>query len=108
MAPHRKRAFLAVVGVGTLRVLAVVLSADDLPAMARYLFLIVWAVLMGWLFYATLRCATSFDVKAPIRSGRAGSSDIGFSPPRFGGAGCVTRRGRGFDVSPGVTRRLFS
>jgi hypothetical protein len=64
MASHRKRAFLAVIGVGTLSVLAVVLSADDLPATARYLFLIVWAALMGWLFYATLRCSTSFDVKA--------------------------------------------
>ncbi|MFJ3670436.1 hypothetical protein ACIPSE_28675 [Streptomyces sp. NPDC090106] len=64
MAPNRKRAFLVVIGVGTLAMLGVVLPADDLPGTWRFGFLFVWAALMGWLFYATLRCSTSFDIKA--------------------------------------------
>jgi hypothetical protein len=57
-------AFLWVIGVSTFSLLGAMLTADDLSASFTYPFSIAWVALMGWLFYATLRCATTVDVKA--------------------------------------------
>ncbi|MEU3794741.1 PH domain-containing protein [Streptomyces fructofermentans] len=57
-------AFLWVIALGTLSVVGVVLGADDLPASVTYSFLLGWLALMGWLFYATLHCSTTVDIKA--------------------------------------------
>ncbi|MFI6335791.1 PH domain-containing protein [Streptomyces sp. NPDC050535] len=56
--------FLWVIGAGTLTMVVAILPADDLPASFTYPFLVAWVALMGWLFYATLRCSTTADIKA--------------------------------------------
>lgn len=55
--------FLWVIVVGTLSVL-VALWGAEVPASFRYPILAAWVALMGWLFYATLRCSTTADIKA--------------------------------------------
>ncbi|QQM46220.1 PH domain-containing protein [Streptomyces liliifuscus] len=55
--------FFWVIGLGTLSVLAALWGAE-VPASLRYPFLAAWVALMGWLFYATLRCSTTADIKA--------------------------------------------
>ncbi|MEV4033869.1 PH domain-containing protein [Streptomyces umbrinus] len=56
-------AFLWVIGLGTLSMLVALLGAE-MPASFRYPVLAAWVALMGWLFYATLRCSTIADIKA--------------------------------------------
>ncbi|MCX4902885.1 hypothetical protein [Streptomyces sp. NBC_00878] len=56
--------FLWVIILGTLSLFLPMWAADDLPASFRYPFLAAWVALMGWLFYATLRCSTTVDIKA--------------------------------------------
>ncbi|WP_406368897.1 PH domain-containing protein [Streptomyces sp. NBC_00647] len=58
------RLFLWVIAVGTVSMLGAVLTADDLPASVTYPFVIAWVALMGWLFYATLHCSTTADIKS--------------------------------------------
>lgn len=60
----RMRLFLWVITAGTVSVALALLSADDLPTSFTYPFLVAWVALMGWLFYATLRCSTTADLKA--------------------------------------------
>ncbi|MER5400283.1 PH domain-containing protein [Streptomyces sp. NPDC002599] len=60
----RMRLFLWVIALGTVSVALTLLSADDLPTSFTYPFLVAWVALMGWLFYATLRCSTTADLKA--------------------------------------------
>jgi hypothetical protein len=64
MKRSRMHAFLWVIGAGTASMLLAMLPADDLPAAFKYPFLLAWVALMGWLFYATLRCSTTADIKA--------------------------------------------
>ncbi|MGA6227034.1 PH domain-containing protein [Streptomyces umbrinus] len=56
-------AFLWVIGLGTLS-MSVALWGAEMPASFHYPVLAAWVALMGWLFYATLRCSTIADIKA--------------------------------------------
>jgi hypothetical protein len=56
-------AFLWVIGLGTLS-MSVALWGAEMPASFHYPVLAAWVALMGWLFYATLRCSTVADIKA--------------------------------------------
>ncbi|MGI5455763.1 PH domain-containing protein [Streptomyces sp. CA-249302] len=64
MKRNRMLAFLWAIAAGTLTVLAPLMTDDDLSASVAYPLAIVWVAFMGWLFYATLRCSTSADIKA--------------------------------------------
>ncbi|MPY61935.1 PH domain-containing protein [Streptomyces spongiae] len=64
MKRNRMLLFLFVIAAGTVSVVGAVMSADGLGAFLTYAFLIAWVALMGWLFYATLRCSTVADIKA--------------------------------------------
>lgn len=58
MKRSRMHAFLWVIGAGTLSVLGLMLSANDLPASVTYSFGIAWVAPIGWLFCAAVRCST--------------------------------------------------
>ncbi|MEU1519440.1 PH domain-containing protein [Streptomyces sp. NPDC005811] len=58
------RALLWAIALSTAGMLVVVLPPDELPASFKFSVLIAGMGLMGWLFYATLRCSTAADIKA--------------------------------------------
>lgn len=94
MRPSRRNTFLVVIVVGTLVVMLPMLTADDLPAAFKYLFLLGWVALFGWLFYATLRCSTSanikaLDVRGMIRHRRLAWEDIQDIRSEFSAAGAA-------------------
>ncbi|MGW3661966.1 PH domain-containing protein [Streptomyces sp. NPDC005141] len=64
LSRSRMRLFLWVIAAGTVSMLGAVLTADDLPGSVTYPFVIAWVALMGWLFYATLHCSTTADIKS--------------------------------------------
>lgn len=94
MRPSRRNTFLVVIVVGTLVVMLPMLTADDLPAAFKYLFLLGWVALFGWLFYATLRCSTTanikvLDVRGMIRHRRLAWEDIQDIRSEFSAAGAA-------------------
>ncbi|MGW3283976.1 PH domain-containing protein [Streptomyces sp. NPDC001002] len=64
MRRGRMLAFLGVILVGMLTVPLPMLADDGLSASVAVPVAIAWVALMGWLFYAALRCSTTADIKA--------------------------------------------